>query len=182
MTLLVNLFGGPGAGKSTMMAGIFSELKLHGINAEMAPEFAKELCWENRHETMLCQPYVFGKQLHRISRLQKAGVACIVTDSPLLLSSVYGGHWPTSFHQAVRDIERTFHLLDIIVHRVKPYNPKGRMQAEDEAIVLDGRIERVLYSEGRWFDNMRVPGNAYGVRLAVDLVRDALKVDYQVGG
>ena len=34
-TLFVNLFGGPGTGKSTLCAAVFSELKRRGIDCEM---------------------------------------------------------------------------------------------------------------------------------------------------
>ena len=44
--LVVNLFGVPGAGKSTGAAYIFSKLKLVGINAELITEFAKDKVWE----------------------------------------------------------------------------------------------------------------------------------------
>lgn len=44
--LVVNLFGTPGAGKSTGAAYIFSELKMRGINAELVIEFAKDKVWE----------------------------------------------------------------------------------------------------------------------------------------
>ena len=47
MTLIVNLFGAPSAGKSTMMALVFAKLKLNGCNVEMAPEYAKKKVWEN---------------------------------------------------------------------------------------------------------------------------------------
>ena len=33
-TFVINLFGGPGSGKSTMRARIFSELKYLGVNCE----------------------------------------------------------------------------------------------------------------------------------------------------
>lgn len=39
---VINLFGQPGAGKSTGAAYIFSQLKLRGINAELVTEFAKD--------------------------------------------------------------------------------------------------------------------------------------------
>ena len=48
-TLIVNLFGSQGSGKSTMMAGIFSKLKFLGYDCEMCPEFAKELVWEKQN-------------------------------------------------------------------------------------------------------------------------------------
>ena len=41
--IVVNLFGAPGAGKSTGAAYIFfSILKMNGINAELVTEFAKK--------------------------------------------------------------------------------------------------------------------------------------------
>ena len=68
-TLVVNLIGGPGAGKSTTMAGVFSKLKSLGVDAEMVSEFAKELVWENRKDTMKDETYIFAKQAHRIFRV-----------------------------------------------------------------------------------------------------------------
>ena len=44
--LVVNLFGAPGAGKSTGAAYIFSKLKMSGINVELVTEFAKDKVWE----------------------------------------------------------------------------------------------------------------------------------------
>ena len=42
-TLVVNLIAPPSAGKSTMAANIFAELKWMGIDCEIVSEFAKEL-------------------------------------------------------------------------------------------------------------------------------------------
>ena len=41
-TLIINLIGGPGSGKSTTAAGLFYKLKQMGIDCEMALEFAKD--------------------------------------------------------------------------------------------------------------------------------------------
>ena len=49
-TIIVNLFGGPGTGKSTGAAYIFSQLKLAGIDCEFVSEFAKDKVWERRSE------------------------------------------------------------------------------------------------------------------------------------
>lgn len=40
--LTVNLYGAPGAGKSTGAAYIFSQLKMRGVNAELVTEFAND--------------------------------------------------------------------------------------------------------------------------------------------
>lgn len=40
--LVINLFGAPGAGKSTGAAIVFAELKKRGVNAELVTEFTKD--------------------------------------------------------------------------------------------------------------------------------------------
>lgn len=44
-TIAVNLFGGPGSGKSTQALGVTYKLKVNGINCEYASEHAKDLVW-----------------------------------------------------------------------------------------------------------------------------------------
>ena len=45
-TLVINLFSGPGVGKSTTAAMVFAKLKMNGVDCEMALEFAKEKVWD----------------------------------------------------------------------------------------------------------------------------------------
>ena len=44
--LVVNLFAGPGRGKSVMSAEVFALLKKRGINCELIQEYAKSRVWE----------------------------------------------------------------------------------------------------------------------------------------
>ena len=90
-TLVVNLFGGAGVGKSTLMAQIFAELKIKGYDCEMVTEFAKDLIWEKRDETFKDELYIFAKQNHRMFRVN-GKVDIIVTDRPLLLTNAYNQH------------------------------------------------------------------------------------------
>lgn len=84
----INLFGPPGAGKSTLAAIVFAKLKMMGINCELVTEFAKDKVWERNNEALSNQIYIFAKQYYRMSRC--AGqVDVIVTDSPLFLSPFY---------------------------------------------------------------------------------------------
>ena len=41
MTKIINLFGGPGIGKSTQAAGLYYEMKKLNMNVEMPYEFPK---------------------------------------------------------------------------------------------------------------------------------------------
>ena len=64
--LIVNFYAGPGAGKSTMVAHTFAELKWRGINCELVTEYAKDKVWEKSFETLENQFYVSAKQYHRL--------------------------------------------------------------------------------------------------------------------
>jgi hypothetical protein len=168
--IVINLAGGPGAGKSTTRAGVFSLLKLHGINAEEAPEFAKDLTWERRSFTLENQFYIFGKQHHRLFRLQN-DVDVIVTDSPLFLSVIYShlaAKRDHAFCQTVLNAFAAFDNITYLVNRVKPYNPKGRSQSEGEAKDLDSLIRMFLNENGIPFDT--VDGNYNGINQIAEKI------------
>jgi len=168
MTQVINLFAGAGCGKSTMMANIFSELKWYGINCEMAPEFAKEVVWENRPKPLNYQVYIFGKQYYRIARLI-GEVDIIITDSPLLFSIIYRDETlPQSFDKCVLDIFNQFNNINFYVNRLKPYNPKGRMQDYNEAKEIDNKVKNMLLDNNIKFSE--VDGSPKGVKEIVDLI------------
>ena len=134
-TLIVNFYGGPGSGKSTMAARVFAELKDLGLNVELATEYAKDLTWQQSFHVLGNQVYIFAKQQHRIWRLD-GKVDIILTDAPLLNSLVYG-ETSQSFKDLV--IEEYFKrpTIDIFLKRTKNYNPAGRSQTLDEAKEID---------------------------------------------
>jgi len=142
-TLLVNLYAGPGTGKSTTMAGVFSELKWRGVNCEMAPEFAKEKVWEESLAILGNQIYIFGKQLHTLHRVM-GKVDVVITDSPLMLSLIYGKNEGEPFKNLVLDVYSRYNSLNIFLKRQKKYNPSGRLQTEDEAKEIDEKLENLL--------------------------------------
>lgn len=138
-TLVVNLFGSPSTGKSTTMAEVFGKLKRLGVDCEIATEFAKDLVWENRQDSLKDQLYVFAKQYHKLFRLD-GKVQVVVTDSPLLLSMFYnnkynntGSDFNKSLNQMVMSAHNKFNTMNVYLHRTKPYNPNGRNQTEEES-------------------------------------------------
>lgn len=149
MTLIVNLFGGPCAGKSTTRARVFSHLKVAGINCEEVIEYAKDLTWEERKIALACQPYVFGKQLRNVERLI-GKVDVIITDSPILLSSYYGrltGKYNENFYDFIVSHFKSMGGLNYFLKRAHPYNPSGRNQTEAEADAAAMAIELMLIAE-----------------------------------
>lgn len=135
--IVVNLFGVPSAGKSTGAAHIFSQLKLNGINAELITEFAKDKVWENNTEVFKNQAYLFGKQSYKMSRC-KDKVDVLVTDSPLPLSIFYNKDdvLGEDFNRTVMNVFNSYDNLNYLLLRVKPYNPIGRHQTEEESNAL----------------------------------------------
>ena len=140
--IVINLFGGPGSGKSTTAAGVFHHLKIAGINCELVTEYAKSKVWEDAEKVLHDQIYVFGKQNHRMEILRKK-VDVIVTDSPLLLSLIYGSTSQV-FKALVLEQFNTWDNLNIMLSRVKPYNPVGRLQTHEEAQGVDQDIRGML--------------------------------------
>lgn len=172
--IAINLFSGPGSGKSTGAAWIFAKLKLAGVNAELVTEFAKDKVWERNEKALANQAYVFGKQYFRFSRLE-GEVECVVTDSPLLLGVMYNRdpRLGEEFNKVVARVSKSIGSphLDYFVKRVKPYNPKGRLQTEAESDEISLKIKGLLDQElgvGAWKE---IPGNEAGYQ---EIVNDAL--------
>jgi len=144
--MIVNIFGGPGAGKSTLAAVVFAGLKEQQCNCELVTEFAKDLVWSE--QKLDDQIYIFGEQYHRLHVLRDK-VDVIVTDSPLLLSSVYGKQVLSSRLYPAFDllVYQTFLDMDnfnVYLHRNNPYHTVGRTQTLDEAEKIDDRVMAYL--------------------------------------
>lgn len=166
MTKIINLFGGPGCGKSTTAAKAFSMLKEKNVNCELVTEFAKQLTWSERFNELACQPYVFGKQLKNLSVLIDK-VDVIITDSPILLSVIYTtDKWPKSFKQSVVEIFKNFDNINYKLTREKDYNPKGRNQSLEEAIEIDKEIFYMLSDYS--IDYVLLEGNNFAAQYIVD--------------
>ena len=173
MCVVVNLWGGPGCGKSTTMARLFSELKVQGYNVEMVSEFAKDLVYENRIDTMKDELYIFAKQNHRLFRV-KDKVDIIITDRPLPLTCVYDevyGRNDKSLHELVRNTFNEYKNINIFLEFNKDnYKTEGRLQDKDEALELHNKIGQELIKTG---EDYLVVGNSY-IEKMIDYIEEKL--------
>jgi nicotinamide riboside kinase len=143
-TMVINLFGGPGCGKSTTMARLFADLKSMGMNVEMVSEFAKDLVYEMRQETMKDELYIFAKQHHRMFRVN-GKVDVIITDRPLLLTNVYvslylpDDEYSNDLKRLVRTTFNTFYNINIVLNRegIEYKDGEGRSQNLEESKHID---------------------------------------------
>ena len=144
-TIIVNLFGAPGAGKSTGAAYIFSKIKMAGVNAELVTEFAKDKVWEESKEVFNNQIYIFGKQSFKISRVMNK-VDVIITDSPIILSSFYNSNEmiQEELDALVMKTFNSYNNMNYFIERVKPYQEKGRFQTEEESDQIADEVSTLL--------------------------------------
>ncbi len=172
--IVVNLFGVPGAGKSTGAAYIFSNLKMRGINAELVTEFAKDMVWENNTEVFKNQAYIFGTQSFRISRCQDK-VDVIVTDCPLFLTAFYNKSpiLGKQFNDVVFNVFNSYNNVNYFIDRVKDYNPIGRLQTEKEAQALREPMLKMLKDYN--VDFTTIDGTFKGYDLIVDEISEMAK-------
>ena len=61
-SIVVNIFGAPGAGKSSFAALVFSEMKRVGTNVELVTEVAKDLVYRHDFRGLKMQFPVAGVQ------------------------------------------------------------------------------------------------------------------------
>lgn len=163
-TKVINLHGGPGIGKSTLMYQLTGEMKAQGYNVELVMEYAKELVFDNP-AALKGEPHpIFEEQHKRIKRLV-GNVEYIVCDSPLLLSIIYPelyGVGDYFYFEAVRDAIDELNNIDIFLLRSGGYNTHGRIQTETEAIDLDDRILNALTDRSLDFSVMDSRDNTVG--------------------
>lgn len=143
--IVVNLFGGPGSGKSTGAAYVFSKLKMLGYNCELITEYAKDKTWEGNTTALSCQEYIFGKQSFRMMRCRDK-VDIIITDSPLPLGIFYNENpiLDHSYEEMVLKVFNSYTNLNYLLIRDKPYNPIGRNQTQAEADEIGDKIQMFL--------------------------------------
>lgn len=142
-TYVLNLCGGPGAGKSTAAAGIFAKLKKLGIECELALEYAKDCVWNESYTTMNDQVYVFGKQYHRIWRLQNK-VQIIIVDSPLPLSIIYSKLDSKYFNDFVIECYNSFNNKMYFIERNEVFIENGRVHSLEQSLAIDNQIKELL--------------------------------------
>lgn len=174
MPIIVNLVGAPGAGKSTGAAYVFSRLKTLGINAELITEFAKDKTWEHNHTALSNQLYILGKQYYRMTRCADQ-VDVIVTDSPIILSLLYGQELPYSEELSAL-VFKLWSMDDNLLYyiqRVKKYNPVGRNQTAEESDNLGSNLLDLLTVYN--FKFTRCSGDESGYDFIVNDVLEKLK-------
>jgi hypothetical protein len=169
MTKIINLFGGPGIGKSSIAAGLTYKLKKQHITCDNPYEFPKLLAWDENHSAIRDQLFVLANQ-HRGIVKSYGKVDYIILDSPILLSLVYknvykSNQYPAtlygdSFDKMVLDIYNQYENINILLDRGNGnHNESERYQNLEESRILDESIENVLIQNNIQYYRIKVNSN-----------------------
>jgi hypothetical protein len=137
-TMYINICGGPGVGKSTMAAEVFSAvnkgLAAKGKSCELVTEFAKDLIWSDATDTLRNYEFIaVVKQLFKLVRLN-GKVDYVITDAPNLINLAYirDEKYCDTLSAFLVDMEQTMrgrnYFLDWVPGR---YQEMGRREDEE---------------------------------------------------
>lgn len=152
MSTVINFIAGPGVGKSVMTSLLFAKLKMMGYNAEIIPEYAKQLVWTEEFELLNNQYHVSYYQNKLISSLiDKTDL--IITDGCLLHGLVYNMINPNNTSDkdktknAILTWFNNFKNINILLERNPDiaYQNEGRIQNLEEANHVDNLLKFQLF-------------------------------------
>lgn len=150
---VINIFGGPGCGKSTTACGLFYKLKLKDYDTELVREYVKKWAWEGILPNKFDQIYITGKQ-SKAEHMLYDKVDFIITDCPLMMGVFYEQfYYGTNLVKNSVDEFQAMAIKDgveyhnFLLKRTKRFNPDGRFCDEDGAKKIDDFIENQLETQ-----------------------------------
>lgn len=162
---VINLFGGPCSGKSTVAAGLFYEMKMEHKNVELITEYAKDLIYsETLNVLKKNQKYIFAEQ-NRRQHILEGKVDWAITDSPLLLSLYYGrnpdDYSEEAFLNLVSDTFRCYDNVNFFLDRPSHFTENGRDRNLEQSIEIDNALLKILDNHA---DYVRISTDKFTVR------------------
>jgi hypothetical protein len=184
-TVMVNLFAGPGAGKSSMTFALLAKLKSMGVNCDGAFEYAKVGEWEGRTgKIRQSQLYIAAKQ-HFRQHILDGEVQVVVCDGPFLLGIVYQKHSAkplANLPATLVELHNQYDNINFYVNRTKPYMQIGRSQTESEARTKDTEVRDMLIEYGISFTDIEYGDEGMAKIMAQLEARGLTKPWYDVVG
>lgn len=147
----INLFAGPGAGKSALAYWLVGELKSQGASVELASEYVKEWAYQSIPPTRkFDQLYLFSKQIRKeLIPIRDGDIKHIISDSPILLAGVYAKRLGEPYYNQLFEIsdmiDAEFPSVNIFLDRVDGgFKQEGRYHDLEQSKKIDNEIRQLL--------------------------------------
>ncbi len=147
--VLVQFFGGPGSGKSSIAYKLAGELKSQHINCELVTEVAKDVTWEQNFHQLKNQFFITAKQFDRIRRVEDK-VDVVIMDSGLLQNVPYikDERYKDEVIQIMKNLHHSYKTINFFVHRpIDSYDTNGRKEGWEESMKIDNETLALLKEE-----------------------------------
>lgn len=185
--ILINLCGGPGAGKTTLSYYLAYRLKKAGVRTELVGESAREHHIYNTPPDRVAAPLLdnqvllAGQQFERTIRLQRHNFEAAVSDSPMEQGLLYCADHPyfENLKGVIDDTAKYFETYNVWINpRPGCYDPESRVQrTEAEARAHDKTVRKLMknkfWMEVNWDEEEKL-GDAV-VALALRKRKPSLK-------
>jgi hypothetical protein len=146
---VINLFGAPGAGKSTTMLGLTYQMKMLGLSAENTPEFFKELILEEgQHAKFGGQLTILSEQNKRLARLEGKNDFTI-TDCPLPLVGFYTKEdYINGFDVFLKNLYSNYDNVNYFIVRKHEFENEKRDHSEEQSDQIAAALPAYLEKNG----------------------------------
>lgn len=151
--LVVNFFGAPSSGKTTLAMEMAVLLKKQGFNAQYISEVAKDYIWRDASHLLKNQNLVFALQEEKQAIMQDK-VEILLTDAPLLNGSFYAPKdYFKSFHDLCLETFNGYKNINFFVLREHPFEPQGRLQNEEDCNQIEKDMQEFLKNKNVKMDH-----------------------------
>ena len=163
MKFLINIFGAPKSGKTTLMSAIFLSLKMNDIYCEMVSDYPKGVLFEHRKDVLTDQLHIFSVQTRRIEEIYRYADVTI-TDCPILHSLIYNADKFKTLHPYIIEKHNSFNNLNLFIKQKKEVKYGSfKLMTVEEIKQKEVEIENML----KEYPHLEYPQEPTSIRKAI---------------
>ena len=183
--MLVNMFGAPSSGKSTIAANVFARLKTDGIPAEFISERAREVIAKFKFKKIKTmsdemQLEILEAQYHAETYFKHSTDYPVIADSSTLLTLAYGTE---SFFQKYGDRVQTLvnnivSEMDVVFYlplRDSVQDDPNRIHNYEQCLEVDAKIRNILNTYLKDQPHIKIIELTGGIQEMTDKVLSVLR-------
>nr|MBP3723974.1 AAA family ATPase [Campylobacter sp.] len=150
--LVINIFGAPGVGKSTLAKNLQEFMQKQGYGSYLVEEFATKLIKENRIDELKDQIFVSQNQANMIKfGLDQSNL--VICDSPLQLGKIYNSDYTkeNKVSNLIDYAEKNYTSIDLFLQHdsqtEKTYTMQGRVHTLEESKFKEKELLAILHGK-----------------------------------